>query len=146
MVKSKELPERYYHLQKAFDRALWLNFSHRVQGEVFGVIPSHQRGYLVAPTSHPTFKREEFIHIPEVHSYQQMSYQDIEQIRSDTEPLYFWEHIYGMFSSVDGEILRFILAQKVPLEKFIRQELAARGFDKNHRWCGFDKAKDIWLK
>lgn len=146
MEKSKESIERYDNQQKAFDRALWLNFTHRFSREVYGVIPSRQKGYLVAPTSHPSFEGQEFLAIPEVHSYQNMSYSDIGNIRSDTEPLNFWEEISGMFSVLDGETLRFILAQKVPLEKFIRQELAARGFDKNHKWCGFEKAKEIWLK
>jgi len=50
-----------------------------------------------------------------------------------------------MISTVDGEILRFILDTKIPLNNLIRHELALRGFDKNHRWCGFDKAREIWL-
>lgn len=51
-----------------------------------------------------------------------------------------------MFSIADGEVLRFILALNIPLEKFIRYELAARGYDEDHKWVGFPQAKKIWLK
>lgn len=50
-----------------------------------------------------------------------------------------------MFSVQDGEILRFILKYQVPLERLIRFELAARGFDKDHIWGGLEKAEKIWL-
>ncbi len=56
-----------------------------------------------------------------------------------------WETITGMFSVADGEILRYLLYAKIPIEMFVRHELASRGYDKNHRWCGFDKAEKIWL-
>jgi hypothetical protein len=46
----------------------------------------------------------------------------------------------------DGEILRFIISHKVPLDKIIRHELACRGYDQNSRWCGFEEARKIWLK
>jgi len=62
----------------------------------------------------------------------------------DKNVLFHWEHIIGMFSVADGEILRYILHTKIPLEKLIRHELAGRGYDENHRWCGFEKAKEIW--
>jgi hypothetical protein len=50
-----------------------------------------------------------------------------------------------MVSTIDGEILRFIIAHNIALDKIIRHELALRGYDENHRWCGFDKAREIWL-
>jgi len=71
---------------------------------------------------------------------------DIRFITMDEDPLMHWEEIKGLFSSMHGEVLRFILAYQVPLEKLIRFELAARGHDENHNWCGFDKAEEIWLK
>ncbi len=64
----------------------------------------------------------------------------------DEDPLHHFEEIRGMFSVMDGEILRFILEAKIPLEKFIRYELASRGFDKDHKWVGFEKVEEIWLK
>ncbi|WP_299884398.1 hypothetical protein [uncultured Lacinutrix sp.] len=75
-----------------------------------------------------------------------MTYSEIKAIASDSESLEHWEAIRGMISTQDGEILRFILKYQVPLEKFIRYELAARGFDESHHWIGFDKAEKIWLK
>ena len=56
------------------------------------------------------------------------------------------EEIAGMFSIVHGETLRFILSAHIPLERFIRYELACRGYDKDFLWVGFDKAENIWLK
>ena len=51
-----------------------------------------------------------------------------------------------MVYTIDSEILRFILENKIPFDKIIRHELALRGYDKNHRWCGFDKVREIWLE
>ena len=62
------------------------------------------------------------------------------------DPLNHWEEIRGIYSIMDGELLRYILQSKIPLEKFIRFELASRGYDKDYRWCGFEKAEEIWLK
>lgn len=67
-------------------------------------------------------------------------------MRMDKEPLPHLSEIIGTFSVMDGELLRFILHAKIPLEKLIRYELAMRGHDKNHRWCGFEKAEEIWLE
>ncbi len=75
-----------------------------------------------------------------------MDYKHIRQISMDEDPLNHWEEIRGMFSVMDGEILRYILEANIPLEKFIRNELANRGYDKDHQWVGFDKAEQIWLK
>lgn len=62
----------------------------------------------------------------------------------ETFPFAFeWEDVYGTFATVDGELLRYILHTKIPLEKLIRYELASRGFDENHRWCGFERAEEI---
>ncbi len=67
-------------------------------------------------------------------------------IGMDINPLSHWESIEGMFTRTNGEILRFILSHKIPLEMFIRYELACRGHDENHKWVGFEKAEKIWLK
>ncbi len=57
-----------------------------------------------------------------------------------------WEDIRGMFSTMHGDYLRFLLHYKVPLEKFIRFELASRGYDGNFNWVGFDASEKIWLQ
>jgi hypothetical protein len=76
----------------------------------------------------------------------EMTYDDIRHIKMQYDPLRHWEDLTGTFSVMDGELLRFVLHTKIPLEKLIRHELASRGYDENHRWIGFDKASEIWLK
>ncbi|WP_146106971.1 hypothetical protein [Polaribacter porphyrae] len=78
--------------------------------------------------------------------YSNMNYDNIRHIRMDKEPLPHWEEINGILSTMDGEILRFLIHSKIPIENLIRFELAGRGFDKNHRWIGFSKSFEIWLK
>ena len=78
--------------------------------------------------------------------YSEMAYIDIQHIRMDNDPLPHWEEIAGMISVAHGETLRFILSANIPLERFIRYELASRGYDKDFRWVGFEKAGKIWLQ
>lgn len=130
--------------EKAIDLAVWLNFKHRVDGKRFGVIQSVEGDFLIVSPNHPTFKGEVFEILPE--HYSQMNYKHIRNIGMDVDPLHHFAEIKGMISVMDGEILRFILKYKIPLKKLIRYELACRGYDENHIWCGFDKAEDIWLK
>jgi len=129
---------------KAMDESLWLNFKHRVDGKTLGVIESIEGDYIIISPEHPTFKDDGFETLPK--HYKKMDYDHIKSIYTDVDPLSHWEEIKGMFSVMDGEVLRFILHYNVPLKRFIRYELACRGFDKDHKWCGFDKAKKIWLK
>tara|TARA_Y100000815_G_scaffold275744_1_gene316719 strand:+ start:37972 stop:38127 length:156 start_codon:yes stop_codon:yes gene_type:complete len=51
-----------------------------------------------------------------------------------------------MFQTANGGLLRFLLIYQIPLEKFMRYELACRGYDKDHKWVGFKKAEKICLK
>lgn len=130
--------------QKAIDFAVWKNFKHRVDGKRFEVIQSVEGDFLIVPPNHPTFKDEEFEEL--LNDYANMDYKHIRNIYMDIDPLHYFAEIKGMISVMDGEILRFILKYKIPLEIFIRIELANRGYDENHQWCGFEKAKAIWLK
>ncbi len=75
-----------------------------------------------------------------------MTYEHIVTIGMDRDPLRHWEEIRGMFTTMEGDLLRFIIEKKIPWEKIIRYELACRRHDKDHKWCGFEKAKEIWLK
>ena len=144
MEKISDL-ENYPSKQKAIDRALWLNFKHRLANYYrFGVMPDNNCGYHVVSNHHESFEESKVVELTD--GYSDMTYSDIENIRTDSEQLHQWEEIAGMFTVIDGEILRFILAANVPLEKFIRYELACRGHDKDHRWCGFEKAREIWLE
>ena len=93
--------------------------------------------YFIVPVDHPSFEDCEFEALPEDHS--NMTYDHIRHIGVDEDPLVHFEKIKGMFSVMHGEILRFILSHRVPLERFIRFELASRGHDENHQWVGFEK-------
>ncbi|MCI2229942.1 hypothetical protein MC378_12260 [Polaribacter sp. MSW13] len=140
MKKLEQQPNK----QKAIDVALWRNFKHRVGGEKVGVIQSIEGDFIIIPPSHPTFKDEEFETLPA--DYSQMDYKHIRNMYTDVEILPHWEEIKGAFSNMDGELLRFILAHNIPIEKFIRYELACRGFNANHQWVGFKEAEKFWLK
>jgi len=131
--------------QKAIDHCLWLNFKYRIAGIKFGVINGPDNNFAVCEEATAEEMGLSFLDIlPENHSH--VSYRELDVIRQDQEPLPFWESILGIITVTDGEILRYILENKIPLDKIIRHELAGRGYDKNHRWCGFDKAREIWLQ
>ncbi len=134
---------RYSNIQKALDDVLWLNFEYRTSGDSFGAV-KRKDDYLVTNKKHKSLSNRTFEVF--LKDYTDMDYGHIQQIASDEDPLHHWEEIRGMFSVMDGEILRYILHAKIPLERFIRWELASRGYDKDHKWCGFEKAENIWLK
>lgn len=130
--------------QKAIDHAMWLNFKYRIANISFGVINGPENNWAVCEKETAEEIGTSFLGVlPE--NYLKLSYRKLDKIKQDQDLLPFWESIVGIFSVIDGDILRFILENKIPLNKIIRHELAIRGFDKNHRWCGFDKARDIWL-
>jgi hypothetical protein len=129
--------------EKAIDQAIWLTFKHRRKHKNFGVVQSSQGDCLIIEHPHASFSESEFEPLP--NDYSQMDYSHIKRIGMDEDPLMHWEEIKGMVSTMHGELLRFILKYNVPLEKFIRLELANRGHDENHVWVGFEKAEEIWL-
>ena len=130
--------------EKAIHHCLWLNFKYRIAGICFGIIDGPDNNFAVCEQATADEMDMTFLDIlPK--NYAKMSYDEIRHIRMDKEPLPHLEALMSHFSTMDGEILRYILYAKIPLEKLIRFELADRGFDKNHRWCGFEKANEIWL-
>ncbi len=144
-MKKDDYLDMFDNEQKAIDHAMWLNFKYRIAKIKFGVVHGPDDNWAVCEETTSQEIEIPFLDIlPE--DYSQISYDDIRHIRMDNNPLPYWEELFGMFSTADGEILRYILHTKIPLEKLIRHELAGRGFDENHRWCGFDKANKIWLK
>lgn len=130
--------------EKAIHHALWLNFKYRIAGITFGVIIAPNNNFVVIEEAVAKELGTEFLDIPS--DYEEMNVDEIRHIRMDKNPLAHLSEIIGTFSVMDGELLRYILHSKIPLEKLIRYELALRGYDKNHRWCGFEKAEEIWLK
>ena len=130
--------------EKAIYHALWLNFKYRIAGINFGVIIAPDNNFTVVEEATAKELSAEFLEIPS--NYEKMNFDEIRHIRMDKNPLPHLSEIIGIFSVMDGELLRYILHSKIPLEKLIRYELAIRGYDKNHRWCGFAKAEKIWLE
>lgn len=130
--------------EKAIHHCLWLNFKYRIAKIKFGIINGPGDNFAVVEEATAKEMEMSFLEIlPE--DYSDINYDDIRKIRMDKEPLPHLEELFGDFSTMDGEILRFILHSKIPIERIIRFELAGRGFDKNHRWCGFSKSFKIWL-
>ncbi len=144
-MKKDDYLDMFDNEQKAIDHAMWLNFKYRIAKIKFGVVHGPDDNWAVCEEATSQEIEIPFLNIlPK--DYSQISYDDIRHIRMDDNPLPHWEELCGMFPIANGEILRYILHAKIPLEKLIRHELAGRGFDKNHRWCGFDRAREIWLK
>ena len=130
--------------EKAIYHYLWLNFKYRIAKITFGVIQLKKQWAVLEEATAKEMNVAFLNVLPK--DFSKLSYDEIRHIRMDNDPLPHWENIIGMISVMDGEVLRYLLHSKLPIEKLIRFELAGRGFDKNHRWCGFDKANDIWLK
>ena len=135
--------KRFPSKQKAIDLALWQNHNHRF-GDTYGVVLSSKGDYMVVETDNTSFSKKEFEKLSA--DYTKMSYKHIQQIRMDENPLSHFEEISGMFSTAHGETLSFILSAQIPLKRFIRYELASRGYDEKFNWVGFEKAEEIWLK
>lgn len=130
--------------EKAIDHALWLNFKYRIAKIRFGVIHGPDDDWAVVEEATAEDMGMEFLDVlPK--DYSEMSYDHIRHIRMDENPLPHWEKLMGMFSTADGEILRYILSNNIPLERIVRHELASRGYNEDHRWVGFEKAQEIWL-
>lgn len=140
---ENEAMQHHGSLQRAIDIAVWMNFKYRVNKRHYMVVKDKKSQQYYVVQQHGR-KKSPAYPLPE--DYSQMDYGDIQKIRSDVDPLHHWEEIMGMFSTVHGELLRFIIATKIPLEKIIRHELASRGHDQDHKYVGFDKAGEIWLK
>ena len=131
--------------EKAIHHCIWLNFKYRIAKIKFGIINGPNNNFAVVEEATANEMEMTFLNIlPK--DYSAMDYDVIRHLRMDRDPLPHLEQINGMLSTMDGEILRFIIHSKIPLEKLIRFELGGRGFDENHRWCGFNKSYEIWLK
>ena len=140
---ESELNKSHPSMQRAIDIAMWMNFKYRIEGRSYAVVQDKKaKWYEVVQTQGR--RKSSLIAMPT--NYSDMTYEQIQSIRTIVNPLDHWQEITGLFCSTHGEILRFILASEIPLEKLIRYELAIRGYDQNHLWVGYDKAAKIWLK
>tara|TARA_R110002051_G_scaffold181774_1_gene251307 strand:- start:81282 stop:81722 length:441 start_codon:yes stop_codon:yes gene_type:complete len=131
--------------EKAIHHCLWLNFKYRITKIKFGVIHGPDNDWAVVEEATANEMEMPFLEILP-NDYADMSYEDIRLLQMDKDPLPHMEKLLGEVATIDGEILRWILFYKIPLEKLIRFELGSRGYDENHRWCGFSKSYEVWLK
>lgn len=137
----------FHDKEKAIHHALWLNFKYRIAKIKFGVIHGPDESHKWAVVEEITAQEMEMTFLDILpKNYENLTYDEIRRLYVDENLPRHWEELKGSLSTMDGEILRFILHAKIPLEKLIRFELASRGHDENHRFCGFEKAQEIWLK
>lgn len=139
---KETMQQGFKEKQKAVDLAVWLEFQYRREKKKLEVWQDKKSGLYYAVFK--TGKGKSGVPIPA--DYAAMDYEQIKAIRCDGDPFYHWEELAGTLATIHGEVLRFILQKKIPLEKWIRYELASRGYDENHLWVGFEKAKEIWLQ
>ena len=144
-MKKDNYLDMFDSKEKAIDHAMWLNFKYRVAGITFGIITAPKNNFAVCEEVTANDIGVPFLDLlPQ--NYSKMTYDHIRHIKMDRNMLPHWESIIGMLTTMGGEILRYILHANIPLKKLIRDVLASRGYDENHRWCGFEKAAEIWLK
>lgn len=145
MLKNKDLLDYFDDKEKAIDHAIWLNFKYRVANIRFGVITETTSKFAVCEEATAKEMKQKFLDIlPK--DYSDISYRKIDFWAMDSQPLPHLQMLRGLLYVFDDELLRFIIHAKVPINKLIRHELSGRGFDENHRWCGYDRSREIWLK
>lgn len=144
---KQSILEFYDNLDKARDRALWLEFEHRNVPKQFVVFdgPEDSNNYFVADiqTAQEMEIKHQYYSLPE--NYQHWTYGDLKGIAGDPEMLSHFEELLGKFQVMEGNLLKFILKYQLPLEKIIRHELGCRGFDDNN-WVGFQESEKYWMK
>jgi hypothetical protein len=99
--------EFYDHLDKARDRALWLEFEHRNIPKHFMVFDG--RKTIMRWRIYRRQKKWISHHYSLPETYEHLSYGELKEISRDTNMLEHWEDLLGKFSVMEGEILRFVL-------------------------------------
>lgn len=128
---------------KAIDTAKWANFIERTNDNV---VCSKGKGKFEVKAINPTRRLPSMWLNIVPDTYAKMDYDHISYIYGDSDPLQHMEAIRSLFSLATNQVLRFILAEHIPLEKFIRMELASRGRDHQDDFVGHEWAKKVWLK
>ena len=142
---KQSILEFYSNLDKARDRALWLEFEHRNVPKQYVVFDGPEDNYAVADLQTATQELEitnQYYSLPE--NYQHWTFGDLKGIAGDPEMLEHFENLLGKFSVMESQLLMFILKYQVPLEKIIRHELGCRGFDSQNRWIGYTESEKEW--
>lgn len=135
----------YATLRKAQDAAVWLNFKHKQDDDFksLAVLHGANDDFVLLEESEAKEMGIPSLELPT--SYTNITYPHIQSIKSDVDPLTHWSEIFGSFSVMKADHLRFILETKLPLEQMVRYELAARGLNKQGKWIGFDQAERYWF-
>lgn len=141
---KQNILEFYEELDKAIDRAVWLQFEHRNAKRKFVVYDGPEDNFAVSDLQMAKEMEMDSHFYPLPDSYNNLSYEKLEAIAKDSDMLEHWDNLLGKFSVMEGELLRFIIRFQIPVEKLIRHELINRGFDHNNQWVGFENSKEIW--
>lgn len=137
------MTKSFNNLYCAIDYASWENF---VRGsKQFKVFERHKNLYIVEEVVTGSKKRKGLIQISEPY-YENLSYDHLKSVSKEFELERFMENIKGAFSNMSNQELLFILNKRIPIIKFIRLEIANRGFDEHNDWVGFTAAEKIWCK
>ena len=146
-IKFEEKEKQFEILTTyTIDDAVYRNFMLRDKGIVaFHAIGRNDQENMVVSDDVLELMENMIIH-PLFGDYVDMTYDHIDCVAQDRDPLPHWAEIKGMISVTDHHCLRFIILHKIPVEKLIRHQLASCGLDENGKWVGFEKAKEIWLK
>ncbi len=135
-------------LDKAKDKAVWMNFNERFKPledrDQYYVVDGPEFFSVVNKAMLEELGTDTTYELPD--SYENMSWEAISAIQKDGLPLAHWEELLGSIRTMDGELLRFILKFKVNLFRIIRCELASRGYDENRKWIGFTESENLWKK
>lgn len=130
---------------KAIDLAKWLNFIDGNKSYTYEICRHGNHQFRVTEIDLTKKKPSTWLDILPA-NYAQMSYEHLASVYSDVDPLSHMDDIRGMFCTLNNQILLFILQEKLPLKKFIRKELASRGYDNHNTFIGFKAAEKLWLK
>ncbi|MEM6719211.1 MAG: hypothetical protein AAF611_07865 [Bacteroidota bacterium] len=142
-MKHDDYLEIFETQQGAVDRAMWLNFKYRLTDIRFGVIHGKDNDWATVEKITADEMGVPFLDVlPD--DYSQMTYLHIQNAKLEHDLLRHLQNIVNIFSKIDSELLLYVIYSKMPLEKLLRYELASRKRDEKNRWCGFEKAKEIW--
>lgn len=137
------MSKSFTNRSSAIDHASWENF---IRGEkLFTVIEKHHSHYVALELPHGFKRQKGVVKIPDTY-YENLDFEHIRNVYKDRDPSIIMESIKGAFSTMSNQELLFILTKKIPIEKFIKMELANRGFNHHNEWVGFKEAERIWCK
>lgn len=129
--------------EDAIQYAIWLNFKYRLGNTSFGVIQIDQEEYRIIDKVDAKEAELNFTeHLPD--NYEMLTFDQIELIR-ESNVLPHFENLKEFTSNLDIELLMFLTLKNFPMEKWLRYELASRGYDENLIYIGDRQARKKWI-